>query len=354
MELLFRAFSRTKLILCLAVLALLCNACGTSTPPSYTEWKHPRITTIKKEMAQVIPPSEADIIIRHNLLDLVAELPEEASDCHPASIKKGDTFKRNNNFTPIINEANVDYWESLLKKPDAAKQEIAYTVAKNVESRIFSLRNTISATGLKAPGLDKRFSTAANTPIPVVKKNMRAGMTYPDTAGQGGPFVPAETFAPSDADIKRILNQLITLDHIHEALPLGIPMPDGRVTSGYGFRRDPINRRTASHSGIDFQGQGSPPIYSTAAGKVVYSGMHGEYGNMVIIDHGMNLTTRYAHLSKRTVHEGQTIPAGQLVGYQGRTGRVTGNHLHYEVRLNDVPLNPAKFLKAGKQFCALN
>lgn len=350
MELLFTAYSRTKLILCLALLGLLCNACGTSTPSSYSEWKHPRITTIKKEIAEVIPANEADIIIKHNLLDLVAELPDDASDCHPASIKKGDTFKRNNNFTPILNEANVDYWESLLKHPDAAKQEIAYTVAKNVESRIFSLRNTISATGLNV----KRLDMASAAPIPLTKNSMRTAATYPDSVGQGGPFVPAETFNPSDDDIKRILDHLITLDHIHEALPLGIPMPDGRVTSGYGFRRDPINRRTASHSGIDFQGQGSPPIYSTAAGKVIYSGLHGEYGNMVIIDHGMNLTTRYAHLSKRTVREGQTVGTGQLVGYQGRTGRVTGSHLHYEVRLNDVPLNPAKFLKAGKQFCSIN
>jgi murein DD-endopeptidase MepM/ murein hydrolase activator NlpD len=101
------------------------------------------------------------------------------------------------------------------------------------------------------------------------------------------------------------------------------------------------------HPGIDFHANVGDPIYATAAGKVVKAGWEGGYGNMVEIDHGEGLATRYGHMSEIDVTVGQKIRIGQIIGRVGTTGRSTGPHLHYEVRVNGEAVNPEKFLAAG-------
>jgi murein DD-endopeptidase MepM/ murein hydrolase activator NlpD len=121
------------------------------------------------------------------------------------------------------------------------------------------------------------------------------------------------------------------------------------VSSSFGVRRDPIIRRPAMHTGIDFRTPTGTPIISSGAGKVVKAGWNGGYGRMVEIDHGQGLTTRYAHMSRIRVSEGQEVSTGDIVGDAGSTGRSTGPHLHYEVRRNGTAIDPLKFLKAGRK-----
>lgn len=137
--------------------------------------------------------------------------------------------------------------------------------------------------------------------------------------------------------------QQIRLDS--KMLPSSAPVKTGWQSSGFGWRTDPITGNRARHSGIDFVDHIGTPIYASAGGVVAFSGHHPQYGNMVEIDHGNDITTRYAHASKLDVQVGQVVRRGQKIAEIGNTGRSTGPHLHFEVRYKRVAQNPARFLK---------
>jgi len=118
---------------------------------------------------------------------------------------------------------------------------------------------------------------------------------------------------------------------------------EGRIVSGFGYRTHPIFRVRKMHTGIDIASPSGTPIHAAAGGSVVWAGRWGGYGNCVIVDHGGGLATLYAHCSRLAVGEGQTVKQGQTVGYVGSTGLATGPHLHFEVRRNGRPVDPAGF-----------
>jgi murein DD-endopeptidase MepM/ murein hydrolase activator NlpD len=119
----------------------------------------------------------------------------------------------------------------------------------------------------------------------------------------------------------------------------------GKINNEFGFRRNPFGGRTYEfHPGMDIDGERGDLVVAPANGTVIKSGWTGGYGNMVEIDHGNGLTSRYGHLSKIEVESGDAIQRGQLIAFVGSTGRSTGPHLHYELRLNDKPINPRHFL----------
>jgi murein DD-endopeptidase MepM/ murein hydrolase activator NlpD len=137
------------------------------------------------------------------------------------------------------------------------------------------------------------------------------------------------------------------------ALPLLRPMASGRLSSGFGTRTDPFTRRPAAHQGTDFRAPTGTEVKATGNGRVVLARANGGYGKMVEIDHGNGVRTRYAHLSRVLVSTGQRVSAGQLVGQVGSTGRSTGPHLHYEVRVNGRPIDPMRYFRAGSDLVAL-
>ena len=119
----------------------------------------------------------------------------------------------------------------------------------------------------------------------------------------------------------------------------------GKINNEFGFRRNPFGGRSYEfHSGMDIDGERGDLIAAPANGTIIKAGWEGGYGNLIEIDHGNGLTSRYGHLSKIGVQIGDAIQRGQLIGLIGSTGRSTGPHLHYEVRLNDKPINPRRFL----------
>ena len=129
-------------------------------------------------------------------------------------------------------------------------------------------------------------------------------------------------------------------------LPTLAPIVDGWFTSNYGYRIDPFNGQNSFHEGVDFQADVGTPIVAAASGTVVAAEVHPQYGKMVEIDHGNGLLSRYAHASLLLVKPGDLVVRGQKLGAVGSTGRSTGPHLHFEVRLNGVPQNPARFLQS--------
>lgn len=143
-----------------------------------------------------------------------------------------------------------------------------------------------------------------------------------------------------------VLESLFTLDSARKKLvPTMLPVQSGWHSSNYGWRIDPFNGQRAFHEGIDFIAEQGTAIHAAAGGVVVFSDFHPQYGNMVEIDHGNDLVSRYAHASKRLVRAGDVVLSGSRIAEVGKTGRSTGTHLHFEVRHRGVPQNPSQFLR---------
>jgi len=187
-----------------------------------------------------------------------------------------------------------------------------------------------------------------------------------DKPGQGGPLVvPSKPLTPED--IQRQLDQLsrqlesrgdylglIESEMMDERvkknqLPTALPVEAQWNASSFGWRIDPFTGEQAMHEGIDFSAPPGTPIRAAAAGIVVAAERHPFYGNMVEIDHGNDLVTRYAHASKLLVKEGALVKRGQKVAEVGSTGRSTGPHLHFEVRFKGAAQNPNRFLQNAQQ-----
>jgi len=143
-----------------------------------------------------------------------------------------------------------------------------------------------------------------------------------------------------------LLDSMLTLDGAKKKLlPSVLPIEGGGYTSNFGWRIDPFTGQQAFHEGVDFIAEAGTPIAAAAAGVVVYSDYHPQYGNMIEIDHGNDLISRYAHCSKRLVKVGDVVLRGAKIAEVGSTGRATGSHLHFEVRHQGTPQNPARFLR---------
>ena len=132
---------------------------------------------------------------------------------------------------------------------------------------------------------------------------------------------------------------------LKETLPSLYPVDVPYTSSSYGWRMDPILGKRAFHEGIDFSAAHGEPIYATAGGIVMKASRSGAYGNLITINHGGGLQTRYAHISKILVKRGDIVKKEDLIAYVGNTGRSTGPHLHYEIRLNKHSLDPKQYLK---------
>lgn len=137
------------------------------------------------------------------------------------------------------------------------------------------------------------------------------------------------------------------------SVPSARPLNTATFTSGYGVRSDPFRGAAAMHAGIDLAAPTGTAVYATADGIVDHASWEGGYGNMVELEHGKGLVTRFGHLSRILVHPGQAVKRGDLIALVGSTGRSTGPHLHYEVRIDGHAVNPIPFLQAGDFVVAL-
>ncbi len=171
-------------------------------------------------------------------------------------------------------------------------------------------------------------------------------------AGLGGPFIPLDPGMDFNAHVEALdtsLKALGTAQLLLAKAPVASPAPGAPLSSPFGARIDPFLGHQAMHSGLDFRAASGTPVHATADGKVIDAGRNGGYGNMVEIDHGNGMTTRYAHLSRISVNSGDKVTRGTKVGEVGSTGRSTGPHLHYEVRRHGHAVDPVAFLKAGRK-----
>ena len=219
----------------------------------------------------------------------------------------------------------------------------------------------LQAKVLRLDGLGARLAKGAG-----LNPEELPSMTPQDsTPGRGGPIssLPSRSFTENEfekmltaltaqvevrADQYGVLEALLIDDSAsRKFLPTHEPIDDGWFSSNFGYRIDPFTGMRTFHEGIDFPAHVGTTITAAASGKVIFADVHPGYGKMVDIDHGNGLVTRYAHASQLLVKEGDLVLRGQAIAKVGITGRSTGPHLHYEVRLNGTPQNPARFFRPG-------
>jgi murein DD-endopeptidase MepM/ murein hydrolase activator NlpD len=178
----------------------------------------------------------------------------------------------------------------------------------------------------------------------------------------GGPYEPvpadAKTATPTQADpqFRALFQSWKRLDQLQAsivAIPSARPVSVVAFTSRFGVRTDPFRGGAAMHSGVDIPGTYASPIYATADGVVGRTGWVGGYGNLVELEHGKGIQTRYGHLSSIMVAPGKKVKRGDLIALMGSTGRSTGNHLHYEVRIDGRAVNPMPFLQTSDYLLAM-
>ncbi len=217
----------------------------------------------------------------------------------------------------------------------------------------------LQAQMLRLDGLGERLAKLAGLNPQELPPMLQPGVV----PGRGGPAptlrrdLSLDEFSSMLENLSRQVDQgsdqlgvlealLVTNSAYRKFLPSLSPIEDGWFSSNFGWRIDPFSGQKSFHEGIDFPAEVGTGIVAAASGKVIYADVHPAYGKMIEIDHGNGLVSRYAHCSSLRVKEGDFVVRGQQVARVGTTGRSTGPHLHFEVRLNGVPQNPARFLQA--------
>lgn len=209
--------------------------------------------------------------------------------------------------------------------------------AAEMEEQIGSLQNAIDRLTSRA-GMDE--------PVQRLIERLPAAVDFeiPVTPAPGPTFDRVRTLLDSlDSQLSAIRHSVALRETLAGATPTIWPA-DGWISSGYGYRKDPFNGKREFHSALDISTRAGEPVYATASGLIAAAHRQGNYGNMVEIRHGFDLTTRYGHLSEFAVSVGDTVERGDVIGYAGATGRATGYHVHYEVAVNGKNINPLHLL----------
>ncbi len=234
-----------------------------------------------------------------------------------------------------------------LKAVTALKMFSYHIAMKKEEGQFYyKINNEVKLSTLET--LNQRISFLEN----IFKKTKSFNLEKLDKVTEekniGGPLEELGRDDIVSNDIFEKASHFETLRKRFLSVPLSGPMDKYYVTSGYGYRKDPYTKRRAFHKGIDLGAPWGTEIKSAAAGKVSFVGRYGSYGKSVFVNHGFGIETRYAHLSKIFVQKGQELLLGDVVGKIGNTGRSTGKHLHYEIKIKNKSRNPRPFLRAGK------
>jgi murein DD-endopeptidase MepM/ murein hydrolase activator NlpD len=279
-----------------------------------------KLTRIETDMQQM---NKHNFNLRGNLSSITSNLENALAQRNDAQLKAGKLQKRIGNLESNIEQLHEAEIESVQRLTGRTQRNIKY-----VES-------VINRTGLNL----KKLLTEST-----------AGK-----GGQGGPFMaisaltdPADRLKAGLMNLDIIIDKWDAISQVFNAIPLSPPLDQYSISSHFGKRRDPMNRRWAMHYGLDMGGALRTSVYATAPGVVRYAKRKGKYGLLVEIEHGHGFRTRYGHLHKILVKRGQKVDYRTKIGLLGTSGRSTGSHVHYEIIHKKRSMNPWRFIKAGR------
>jgi len=279
-----------------------------------------RVDAYRDDLAQVT----SDLERRQQFLEEMTEmLPADALDSETVSDSSSEAAKTVEKVSASIPEA------ATLARVEARQLALVERL-----THFADLRAARAEAALRKLGLDPRAMIAAT----------RVGM--------GGPFerLSTERDGSLDPRFERLGLSLARMDALERGLngiPQVMPADMHMISSGFGYRADPFHGGAAMHAGLDFRGPLGSPIHAAADGKVTFVGTKSGYGKVVEVSHGNGMMTRYAHMSAWRARVGQQVEAGDVIGLIGNTGRSTGPHLHFEVRIHGRAVNPRPFLETA-------
>ncbi|MDQ6437155.1 M23 family metallopeptidase [Mesorhizobium sp. LHD-90] len=298
--------------------------------------------------------------------------------------------ERHSRMGPILEKANASAEEAAGAQPaprpgdraDAGTPALSYARAANAATfPLWSTRDGNDPSESAADRADKLFVSINQSLRTIETEQIAKISTLADDAYQaadqiseiledaglpvdadfgksdmGGPLIAIDNVQAFDTKVRELDVALDLLDQVKKqakSLPIANPAPGRSISSTFGMRKDPILGTPALHSGMDFRAPTGTPATATAAGVVTIAGWNGGYGRLVEIDHGNGLATRFAHLSRIGVKEGQRVRLGDVIGLTGNSGRSTGPHMHYEIRRGGHAVDPLRFIKVGKKLSQL-
>ena len=319
----------------------------------------------------------------HNLVNLITqndnfnvELKKLKAELKVSERKRGEQLRRQAALNAQLRglekqlEKAEKYSSRLSQKVDEAKSELttalvdkgAFASARDwlqkrvdrLEQRIKFMRRA-QKTALAAVSERTLYDIRKITGIieSVGLKPEKLLQAYkPEFYSTGGPYIPAGKDKGILEDDDAILEQHLThwedLNKLMRSVPLIAPIDHYNLSSKFGRRRDPMNKKWAQHQGLDLAATPRSTIFAPADGKVIFAGWKGRYGRVIEVDHGFGIVTRYGHLRRISVKRGKSVKIGDKIGELGSSGRSTGPHVHYEIRVNKIPVDPLNFIKAGK------
>jgi murein DD-endopeptidase MepM/ murein hydrolase activator NlpD len=285
----------------------------------------------------------------------VAQMQNDIAAIRTATVQRAALLEQRQNFLAemLSGHANPDHLAQTLPAAASDFDNPAAQAVTAAFNRVDAQQGDFVARAQAAARSSYRARTVALSEFGV-----EPGRFHQAEGGMGGPYEPVPAVDNADPRFRELFTTWRQLDQLQQgvaAIPSAFPLHQGvNFTSGFGIRSDPFRGRAAMHPGIDLAGPMGTPVYATADGVVDRSEWNsGGYGNLVEIDHGQGIQTRYGHLSQRIAQAGQRIHRGDLIGLMGSTGRSTGSHLHYEVRIDGRAVNPVPFLQASSTFIAM-
>jgi murein DD-endopeptidase MepM/ murein hydrolase activator NlpD len=309
-------------------------------------------------------------VLQYNARASVAELLEREAKVETAE-SRVDAYRNNLDKVADDLENRQDFLEQVSENVDLPRGGVPRSEHDTVSDSSGEAARTIAAIGNAIPEasrlarIEARQLAYAEDVTRYADQKSRKAMSAIRAFGlspeamlasaqraQGGPleFLTTSRDGSLDPRFERLglsLARMDALERIIDGIPQFLPATRSSISSGFGYRRDPFTGRGAMHAGLDFKAGYGSPIHAAAGGVVSFVGRKAGYGNCVEITHGNGLLTRYAHMSAFRSRFGQKVSAGNVIGLIGSTGRSTGPHLHFEVRINNRAVNPRPFLEAA-------
>lgn len=328
-----------------------------------------RLAARERELNEMIAAARATETRLASTEKLVGDIAHEVEQVHNTLVAFTETSDSLSKDPPGARLARGGATPRMLAEPAAAEGEDALSAggADAMRAQMRRLEESLDRLKLSYTRAAQQTAEAAanrisHTERQIARLGLNTERLIPDArpaapaaqpqSGQGGPFIPAQPSAGEELAMDALVQRVQQWNGVKAAmqrLPLAIPIRgDMQINSGFGTRADPLNHRSAIHEGLDFGAPIGTPIYATGEGVVTLASPWDRYGNTVEVDHGNGIVTRYAHMSRIKVKKGQRVTRSTVVGLVGNTGRSTGAHLHYEIRVSDVPKDPIKFISVGR------
>ena len=312
------------------------------------------LSVITKDLQSVVSERNKAVDTNAKLKNQVVQLEQEIGRLHATETEVIQRLAKRT-------QDGITFMERIFARAGIKADEFLAEIASNARDVVPAARDDEvepdeSAENADGPSNDAAEAERDENEFELASAEAGSEMAVGRTSiGQGGPFFATTPVAESGEKLKVSLTTLEErlgrwedLRQLLRSSPLPAPLDSYQISSEFGKRRDPINSRWAMHYGVDLRAPMSSTVMATAPGKVTFAGSENKYGRLVEIDHGRGFKTRYAHLSKINVKVGQKVDVRTTIGLLGNSGRSTGAHVHYEVSHNGKPVDPMRFIKAGK------